>query len=244
MKRALALIAGAALLALGVWSAVALGAGNDQRETSSAVTTTTTPTTGETDTTTGETKARPTPPPMRPPAGQTPPAARQRRPRTRQPPPPTRQTRRRQRHRRFGCATTQAHGDTPTTSFTSRRTPCTRISEPATCCPVRTTRARQPDPLKERPTATERTTERDRAAIETTARLPRRTTTSGPTRSVSRALAGGRRLAQGPLARPCLVRAERYSSNRVNTTQALCPPKPKLFETATFTSASRASFGT
>ena len=57
MKRALALIAGAALLALGVWSAVALGAGNDERETSSAATTTTTTdeTTGETDTTTGET---------------------------------------------------------------------------------------------------------------------------------------------------------------------------------------------
>jgi hypothetical protein len=65
MKRALALIAGAALLALGVWSAVALGAGNDQRETSTVATTTTTTTTGETtdttavetkDTTTGETK--------------------------------------------------------------------------------------------------------------------------------------------------------------------------------------------
>jgi hypothetical protein len=64
MKRALALIAGAALLALGVWSAVALGAGNDQRETSTVATTTTTTTTGETtdattvettDTTTGET---------------------------------------------------------------------------------------------------------------------------------------------------------------------------------------------
>jgi hypothetical protein len=52
MKRPLALIAGAALLALGVWSAVALGAGNDQRETSTVATTTT----GETtDTTTGET---------------------------------------------------------------------------------------------------------------------------------------------------------------------------------------------
>jgi hypothetical protein len=56
MNRALALIAGAALLALGVWSAVALGAGNDQRETSTVATTTTTTTTGETtDTTTGET---------------------------------------------------------------------------------------------------------------------------------------------------------------------------------------------
>ena len=60
MKRALALIAGAALLALGVWSAVALGAGNDRRETSTVATTTTTTTTGETtgettDTTAGET---------------------------------------------------------------------------------------------------------------------------------------------------------------------------------------------
>lgn len=58
MNRALALIAGAALLALGVWSAVALGAGNDQRETSTVATTTTTTTTttGETtDTTAGET---------------------------------------------------------------------------------------------------------------------------------------------------------------------------------------------
>ena len=56
MNRALALIAGAALLALGVWSAVALGAGNDQRETSTVATTTTTTTTGETtDSTTGET---------------------------------------------------------------------------------------------------------------------------------------------------------------------------------------------
>ena len=36
----------------------------------------------------------------------------------------------------------------------------------------------------------------------------------------------------------------RYSSKRSKTTQALCPPKPKLFETATLTSASRASFGT
>ena len=56
MKRALALIAGAALLALGAWSAVAVGAGNDQRETSTVATTTTTTTTGETtDTTAGET---------------------------------------------------------------------------------------------------------------------------------------------------------------------------------------------
>ena len=56
MKRALALIAGAALLALGVWSAVALGAGNDQRETSTVAATTTTTTTGETtDATTAET---------------------------------------------------------------------------------------------------------------------------------------------------------------------------------------------
>lgn len=56
MNRALVLIAGAALLALGVWSAVALGAGNDQRETSTVATTTTTTTTGETtDTTKGET---------------------------------------------------------------------------------------------------------------------------------------------------------------------------------------------
>ena len=56
MKRPLALIAGTALLALGVWSAVALGAGNDQRETSTVATTTTGVTTGETeDTTTGET---------------------------------------------------------------------------------------------------------------------------------------------------------------------------------------------
>jgi hypothetical protein len=60
MKRALALIAGAALLALGVWSAVALGAGNDQGETSTVAATTTTATTGETtgdttDTPTGET---------------------------------------------------------------------------------------------------------------------------------------------------------------------------------------------
>jgi hypothetical protein len=57
MKRPLALIAGTALLALGVWSAVALGAGNDQRETSTVATTTTGVTTGETeDTTTGETE--------------------------------------------------------------------------------------------------------------------------------------------------------------------------------------------
>ena len=56
MKRPLALIAGTALLALGVWSAVALGAGNDQRETSTVATTTTGVTTGEaTDTTTAET---------------------------------------------------------------------------------------------------------------------------------------------------------------------------------------------
>jgi hypothetical protein len=57
MKRPLALIAGTALLALGVWSAVALGAANDQRETSTVATTTTGVTTGETeDTTTGETE--------------------------------------------------------------------------------------------------------------------------------------------------------------------------------------------
>ena len=57
MKRPLALIAGTALLALGVWSAVALGAGNDQRETSTVATTTASVTTGETeDTTTGETE--------------------------------------------------------------------------------------------------------------------------------------------------------------------------------------------
>jgi len=52
MKRPLALIAGAALLALGVWSAVALGAGNDQRETSTVATTTTGVTTGMTTATT------------------------------------------------------------------------------------------------------------------------------------------------------------------------------------------------
>lgn len=56
MKRPLALIAGAALLALGVWSAVALGAGNDQREASTVATTTTGVTTDTTTaTTTGET---------------------------------------------------------------------------------------------------------------------------------------------------------------------------------------------
>jgi cytoskeletal protein RodZ len=55
MKGALALIAAAALLALGVWSAVALGAGNDQRETSTVATTTTTTTGETTDTSTGET---------------------------------------------------------------------------------------------------------------------------------------------------------------------------------------------
>ncbi len=53
------LIAGAALLAVGAWSAVALGAGNEQRETSTVVTTTTDTTGGDTtgettDTTTGE----------------------------------------------------------------------------------------------------------------------------------------------------------------------------------------------
>ena len=48
MKRPLALIAGAALLALGVWSAVALGAGNDQAETSTVATTTTGMTTATT----------------------------------------------------------------------------------------------------------------------------------------------------------------------------------------------------
>jgi hypothetical protein len=71
MKRALMVIAGAALLALGMWSAVALGARNDEREPSTLVNTatdtaaettgeragtTTGETTGETeDTTTGET---------------------------------------------------------------------------------------------------------------------------------------------------------------------------------------------
>ncbi|GEM_PF-4633301 len=39
-------------------------------------------------------------------------------------------------------------------------------------------------------------------------------------------------------------RVAHYSSKRRKTTQALWPPKPKLFETATLTSASRASFGT
>ena len=59
MKRPLALIAGTALLALGVWSAVALAAGNDQQETSTVATTITGVTTGETeDTTTGETTDR------------------------------------------------------------------------------------------------------------------------------------------------------------------------------------------
>jgi hypothetical protein len=61
MKRPLALIAGTALLALGVWSAVALGAGNDQRETSTVATTTTTTagvtTTDETADTTADTTA-------------------------------------------------------------------------------------------------------------------------------------------------------------------------------------------
>jgi hypothetical protein len=52
MKRPLALIAGAAFLALGVWSAVALGAGNDQRETSTVATTTTGVTTDTTTATT------------------------------------------------------------------------------------------------------------------------------------------------------------------------------------------------
>lgn len=57
MKRALALVAGAALLALGVWSAVALGAGNDEREASTVASTTATTTFGETrDTTTDETR--------------------------------------------------------------------------------------------------------------------------------------------------------------------------------------------
>ena len=54
MKRALALISGAALLALGVWSAVALGAGNDQRETSTVAITTATTTTDEITDTTGD----------------------------------------------------------------------------------------------------------------------------------------------------------------------------------------------
>jgi hypothetical protein len=35
-----------------------------------------------------------------------------------------------------------------------------------------------------------------------------------------------------------------YPANRRSTIDALCPPKPDEFETATPTSASRASFGT
>src|SRR6476661_5118989 len=59
MNRALALIAGAALLALGVWSAVALGAGSDQSETSTVATTATGVTTGvTTDETTDTTNER------------------------------------------------------------------------------------------------------------------------------------------------------------------------------------------
>ena len=54
---------------------------------------------------------------------------------------------------------------------------------------------------------------------------------------------GGRKVAQCSMG-ASLSTGRAQSSNRWKTTQALCPPKPKLFETATFTSASRASFGT
>jgi hypothetical protein len=49
-RRALTLIAGVVLLALGVWSAVALGAGNDEPGTSTVATTMTTATTSVTET--------------------------------------------------------------------------------------------------------------------------------------------------------------------------------------------------